>query len=165
MEIKGQKRGGARVGAGRKPKDPPNIPFEIEETPVLSKKEVVKEFMTAEQSDGMDFKAESIFLEITSWLERHELRQYANTHLLEMYAMEMARWIQAENKISEYGFLAKHPTTGAPIISPYVTISLEFSKQASSTWWQIAQAIKEGSNGKAKVEEPSNSLLNLLKNA
>lgn len=31
------------------------------------------------------------------------------------YAMSVSRWIQCEHAISEYGFLAKHPTTGQTI--------------------------------------------------
>ncbi len=38
------------------------------------------------------------------------------------------RWIQCEECITEYGFLAKHPTTGNAIPSPYVSMSQSFSK-------------------------------------
>ena len=33
--------------------------------------------------------------------------------------MAISRWIQCEECITKYGFLAKHPTTGNAIPSPY----------------------------------------------
>ena len=33
--------------------------------------------------------------------------------------MSVSRWIQCEEAISEFGMLAKHPTTGNAIASPY----------------------------------------------
>ena len=51
--------------------------------------------------------------------------------------MAISRWIQCEECITEYGFLAKHPTTGNAIPSPYVSMSQSFSKQANNLWFQI----------------------------
>ncbi len=42
--------------------------------------------------------------------------------------MAISRWIQCEECITEYGFLAKHPTTGNAIPPPYVSMSQSFSK-------------------------------------
>ena len=57
--------------------------------------------------------------------------------------MSVARWLQCEEAISNYGFIAKHPTTGAPIQSPYVAMSQSFMKQANISWLQIFQIVKE----------------------
>ena len=59
------------------------------------------------------------------------------------YAMSVSRWIQGEEVISEYGFLAKHPTTGAAIASPYVSMSQSYMKQVNQLWYQIFQIVRE----------------------
>lgn len=143
-----------------------NLPFETDKDVAFTKKEVIKEFMTEPQAnDQTALVAEETFNEVCAWLERRGVRKYVNTTLLELYAMTFARWVQAERKISEFGFLSAHPTTGQPCISPYITISLDFCKQANNVWYQIANEIKEGTNGQTKPEEPTNSLMALLKDA
>ena len=57
--------------------------------------------------------------------------------------MAMARWMQCEGAITEYGFISKLPTTGAPIASPFVAMSQNFRKQALNIWVQIFQVVKE----------------------
>ena len=59
------------------------------------------------------------------------------------YAMSVARWIQCEEAISEFGFLAKHPTTGAAIASPYVAMSTNYMKQINQQWSVIFSIVKE----------------------
>ena len=48
-----------------------------------------------------------------------------------VYLLRRARQIQCERCISEYGFLAKHPTTGNAIASPYVSMLQQFTKQVN----------------------------------
>lgn len=50
---------------------------------------------------------------------------------------------KVKNGISEYGFLAKHPTTGNAIASPYVSMSQMYMKQVNQIWYQIYQIVKE----------------------
>ena len=57
--------------------------------------------------------------------------------------MSVARWIQCEEAISEYGFLAKHPTTGNAMQSPYVAMSQNYMKQVNQVWFQIYQIVKD----------------------
>lgn len=57
--------------------------------------------------------------------------------------MSIARWIQCERAISEYGFLAKHPTTGNAIQSPYVVMSQNFLNQSNRIWLEIYKIVKE----------------------
>ena len=71
--------------------------------------------------------------------------------LVESYAVSCARYIQCEEAISEFGFLAKHPTTGNAIASPYVQMSQSYMKQVNNTWYQIYSIVKD--NGSADVEE------------
>lgn len=56
--------------------------------------------------------------------------------------MSFARWIQCEEALSEYGFLAKHPTTGQAITSPYVSMSQSYMKQATQQWSLIYEIVK-----------------------
>ena len=65
--------------------------------------------------------------------------------------MAVSRWIQCEEAISEYGFLAKHPTTGNAIASPYVQMSQSYMKQITQIWYQIYQVIRD--KGNADVDE------------
>lgn len=39
--------------------------------------------------------------------------------------------------------LSKHPTSGKPIASPFVTMSQNYMKQTNQLWYQIYQVVKE----------------------
>ena len=53
--------------------------------------------------------------------------------------MSVARWIQCEEAITEFGFLAKHPTTGNAIQSPYVAMKPELHESDNRLWMEIYQ--------------------------
>ena len=57
----------------------------------------------------------------------------------------MARTIQLEQITSEYGFISKHPTTGAAISSPFVSMAQNYLKQANIIWQQIFAIVQENS--------------------
>lgn len=82
--------------------------------------------------------------------------------LLQQYAMAVGRWIQCEMAVSEYGFLAKHPTTGAAISSPYVTMSREYMKQINQIWFQIFQVVKGNSSSEYQGASPQDDLMERL---
>lgn len=103
----------------------------------------VKDYMKAKQKSGTDLCAEEIFRETWNWLRKVGCTEYVNTLLINQYAMSVARQIQCEQAISEYGFLAKHPTTGAACQRPYVSMLQQFTKQANQSWYQIYQIVKE----------------------
>ena len=65
--------------------------------------------------------------------------------------MSVSRWIQCEEAVSEFGFLAKHPTTGNAMQSPYVAMSQNYMKQTNQLWFQIYQIVRD--NGNADIEE------------
>ena len=132
MAKDGTARGGLRVGAGRKPKALADKVVqgtaEIPALPAPADMEgvdvpPVKDFLKAAQKSGIDLCAEDVFRSTYAWLEERGCGQLVNPQLIEQYAMSVSRWVQCEACISEYGFLAKHPTTGAAITSPYVTMS------------------------------------------
>ena len=123
MAKDGTMRGGARVGSGRKSKAlaekiDSGLPAKVLDLPepeeiVGEDVPPVKDFLKAEQKNGIDLCAEDVFRSTYLWLKERGCEKLVNTQLVEQYAMSVSRWVQCETCISEYGFLAKHPTTGA----------------------------------------------------
>ncbi|MDY3851023.1 MAG: P27 family phage terminase small subunit [Bullifex sp.] len=172
MAKDGTARGGQRVGSGRKPNAladkisqgmsanvlsfPQAADLEGEETPP------VKDFLKASQKSGVDLCAEDVFRSTYLWLKERGCERYVNTQLIEQYAMSVSRWIQCETMISEYGFLGKHPTTGAAITSPYVTMSQQYIKQVNQCWYQIYQIVKDNCSVEFGGTNPNDSLMERL---
>ena len=80
--------------------------------------------------------------------------------------MSTARWIQCETVTSELGFLAKHPTTGAAIQSPYVALANKYLTQANRLWSEIFELVRENCTGEydgAVTEDPMAQLLKARK--
>ena len=101
------------------------------------------EFLSATQKDGTTLCAADIFKNTWKWLADRGCAAIVSTQLIERYAMSSARWIQCETLTSELGFLAKHPTTGAAIQSPYVAIADKYMTQANKLWSEIFQIVRE----------------------
>ena len=152
MAKDGTKRGGARIGAGRKKKsleekilegqaltpEPLNLEPSAFEIPPP------KEYLTAEQKTGR-FYAEQVYNDTFNWLKSCGCAELVAPQLVEDYAQAIARKIQAEEILTRAGLLAKHPTTGEPTTSPFVKISLDYLKAAQQIWYQIYQIVRENS--------------------
>ena len=172
MAKDGTARGGPRVGAGRKPKALADKVTQGMSADVLALPDSsdltgadvppVKEYMKANQSSGIDLCAEDVYRETYVWLKERGCEKLVNTQLIEQYAMSVSRWVQCEQCISEYGFLAKHPTTGAAITSPYVTMSQNYLKQVNQCWYQIFQVVKENSMTAYAGDNPNDDLMERL---
>lgn len=153
MAKDGTMRGGARPGSGPKRKaltekisaGKTATVIDLPDASELTGVDMppVKDYMKARQKSGTDLCAEEIFRETWEWLKKVGCTDYVNTLLINQYAMSVARQIQCEQAISEYGFLAKHPTTGAACQSPYVSMLHQFTKQANQSWYQIYQIVRE----------------------
>ena len=122
----------------------------------------VKEYMKAAQKGGKDLCAEDVFSRTFLWLKERGCEKLVNTQLIEQYAMSVSRWIQCEEAISEFGFLAKHPTTGNAIASPYVAMSREYMKQVNATWYQIYQVVKDNCSVEYGGASPQDDLMERL---
>jgi hypothetical protein len=122
----------------------------------------VKDYMTATQKNGQFFCAEDVYAETWIWLKERRCQELVSPQIIQQYAMSVARWIQCETAISEYGFLAKHPTTGAAIASPYVTMSREYMKQVNQCWYQIFQIVKENCSTEFQGASPQDDLMERL---
>ena len=102
-----------------------------------------QEMLSAVQKDGKPLIASVIYERTWSWLNERGCANIVSPQVLERYAMSAARWIQCEAAITEYGFLAKHPTTGNAIQSPYVAMSQNYMAQTNRLWYEIFQIVKE----------------------
>ena len=118
--------------------------------------------MKAKQKNGEAFIASDVFKDTWTWLKERGCSEVVNPQLVQQYSMAVARWVQCENAISEYGFLAKHPTTGAAIASPYVAMSREYLKQVNQCWFQIFQLVKENSAVDFNGRTPQDDLMERL---
>lgn len=149
--------GGARIGAGKKRK--PLTEKLLEGNPGHRKLTVVefggvpdlvgadmprpREFLSELQKDGAQLLAAEIYESTWNWLSERGCARLISSEALELYAVSVSRWIQCERAVSAHGFLAKHPTTGNAIPSPYVAMSQSYAKQANNVWYQIFQTVRE----------------------
>ena len=101
------------------------------------------EFLSATQKDGTQLCAVEIYEATWKWLNVRGCSHLISPQMIERYAMASARWIQCEAATSEFGFLAKHPTTGAAIQSPYVAIADKYMTQSNRIWGEIFQIVRE----------------------
>ena len=124
-----------------------------------------REYLAARQHGGKDLRAVEIYTETWIWLQRHNCEAVLSRQGLERYAMSAARWIQCEEAISEFGLLAKHPTTGAPIQSPFVAMSQSFMKQTNSQWGQIYQVVRENCTSVYEGRSPQDAVMEALLSA
>ncbi len=121
-----------------------------------------REYLSAPQKNGKQLMAVDIFKKTWTWLNERGCAGYIPTQLLEQYAMSVSRWIQCEECITEFGFLAKHPTTGNAIPSPYVVMSQNFMKQANNLWFQIYQTVKENCTTDYQGTNPHDDVMERL---
>ena len=176
MAKDGTLRGGARAGSGWKSKALTEklnngIPgerklriMEFSPSSNLHGNEMpeLKSYMTEKQKSGDDFDAKSVFEETWNWIRERGCEKLISAQLVRNYAMSVSRWIQCEHAISEYGFLAKHPTTGAAIQSPYVSMSQNYMKQANNLWYQIFQVVKENCSTEFQGATPQDDVMERL---
>ena len=120
MAKDGTMRGGPRPGQGRPRKaltdkindGTADSALVLPEPAFFIGEEVppVKEYLKAQQKNGKEFCAESVYKEVYLWLKARGCEKLVSSQLIEQYAMTVSRWVQCEEAISEFGFLAKHPS-------------------------------------------------------
>ena len=158
MAKDGTLRGGARVGSGKKKRPIEEMILEgraeprIENSTEIANIEGIdvpdpREYLSDAQRVNIPLIAKDVFKKMYEWLISLGCEKYIFTDLIEMYSQSYARYMQMERMISGTGFLAKHPTTGAAINSPYVTMSDLYSKQAIRVYAMIEQRVKERCEG------------------
>lgn len=168
--------GGSRVGAGKKKKalvdklmdgNPGKrklTVLEFSDTAKLEGQDMPppKEYLSATQKNGKPLMAADIYEITWQWLAERGCAQHVSAQLIEQYAMAVSRWIQCEESITEFGFLAKHPTTGNAIPSPFVAMSQSFMKLSNNLWYQIYQVVKENCAQEFKGSNPHDDVMERL---
>lgn len=176
MAKDGTNRGGARPGTGPKRKPLAEkiqdgtaintriIPTDLPAPGELASANVppVKEYMKAIQKNGTTLCAEEVFNETWLWLKSKGCENLVSKQMVEQYAMSVARWIQCEEAISEFGYLAKHPTTGNAIASPFVSMSRDYKKQVNADWYQIFQVVRENCSVRYGETNPQDDVMERL---
>ena len=119
-------------------------------------------FLSAKQKDGTELQAVEIYRNTWEWLSVRGCNAIISPQLIERFAMASARWIQCEMITSQLGFLAKHPTTGAAIQSPYVAIANTYMTQANRLWAEIFQIVRENCAGEYGGATPQDDLMERL---
>ena len=119
-------------------------------------------FLSAKQKDGTELQAVEIYRNTWEWLSVRGCAAIIFPQLIERFAMASARWIQCEMITSQLGFLAKHPTTGAAIQSPYVAIANTYMTQANRLWAEIFQIVRENCAGEYSGATPQDDLMERL---
>jgi len=171
-------RGGYRPGSGRKRKalaekrlngNPGHEPLrrlkdvqpsdlEGEDMPPVA------EYLKRNTKNTTDKLAPQVFENTWRWLKERGCEKFVVKELIEQYALYLARTIQCEEGVDMFGLLAKHPTTGSPIASPYTSMGIAYSKQANILWGQIFQIVKENSSMAVDGNNPNDDImLRLLK--
>ena len=174
MAKDGTNRGGVRIGAGKKQKaldekiiegkaDKFLTPLEIKPAEPLKDMPKVKKFMTAKQRNGEKLQTAEIYSEMWNWLVERGCENLIDTHLLEQYAMSVARWRQCEEYISKLGLIGEHPTTGGEMISVYVKMAQDYLKQANQLRYQIYSIVKENSSLECSVTTYGDGMEMLLR--
>ena len=175
MAKDGTNRGGARPGAGRKPKalkekldagNPGKRPLKRLDIPEnIEGVEMPKpgEYLSAMQRDGKPLGADEIYTKICRWLEKLKCDKLVNPLLVEQYAMCVARWVQCEEAISKYGLVGKHPTvTTSAVQSPFVSMSQSYLKHSQQMWLQIYQVVKENCVSDYVATNPQDDIMEQL---
>ena len=175
MAKDGTNRGGARPGSGAKKKpiadkivegrfDRSLVVMDFSSATKLTGAEMPKpnKLLKAKQKSGKPVGADKIFKETWAWLNERGCAELVSPQLLERYAIMVARWIQCEEAINEFGFLAKHPTTGNAIQSPYVAIALNYQTQLNRLWYEIFQIVKENCTGEYSGANPQDDVMERL---
>lgn len=172
MAKDGTARGGARPGSGPKMKaltekinnGAAAMVMELPEPAEMDGAEMppVKDYLKAKQKGGRDLCAAEVYRDTWNWLKERGCERLVSIQLINQYAMSVSRWIQCEESISEYGFLAKHPTTGNAIASPYVAMSQQYMKQVNQVWYQIYQIVKENCSVEWQGATPQDDVMERL---
>ena len=176
MAKDGTNRGGARIGAGAKKKalvdkitegNPGGRTLTIMEFQNAADLEGIEmpepsKMLEAVQKDGKTLVAGDIYRDTWNWLNERGCAALISPQLLERYAMSVARWIQCEEAVTEFGFLAKHPTTGNAMQSPYVAMSQNYMTQTNRLWLEIFQIIKENSLSEYTGNNPQDNVMERL---
>ena len=120
------------------------------------------DYLSAMQRDGKPLGADLIYIKVFEWLKAINCEKLVSPNMVEQYAICVSRWVQCEEAISKLGFIGKNTKTGAPMQSPFVSISQAYMKQANVIWADISQIVKENCSVEVKFNSPENDMMESL---
>lgn len=157
---------GPKPGTGGRPKKAlyDNI---IEDNPGKRPLMVLSEDIN--QEDTTDYtppkflneKGKEIFKQTVEWLKGTGCLGFINPQHISEYAHCKSRWLECE-QWNDKNLLAKHPTTGQPMQSPYVDIGLKYLRQADTAWTKIWDIVKENSQVDFRKGNPNEDAMTAL---
>jgi len=100
--------------------------------------------------------ATDIYKSTVEWLKTTGCLKLIPKDYIEEYALCKARWFECENKNTALGLLTRHPTTGNPILSPYVKSSGDYLKMSDGAWAKIYEVVKANCTSDFRQEGSSN---------
>lgn len=86
--------------------------------------------------------ATDIFNKTVDWIKKTGCLEIIPTDYIEEYALCKTRWLECERMNARVGLLAKHPTTGQPMQSPYVQMATTYLRQSDAAWSKIYEVVK-----------------------
>ena len=167
-------KGGARPGAGRKPKSlvdkiadenaghRPHKVLEFEGKKRAGRPKCPAYLKEKENRSGSYPNAEEIFALVVDWLETTGCLHLVPPDYIAEYTLLRVRWMEAEARTDMVGFLSKHPITKAPISSPIIKAGLEYKKAADVAWEKIWRIVTQNSQKNFKFENPNTNIMDAL---
>ena len=102
-----------------------------------------------------------IFNQLVDWLKPTGCLGYINPEHIAEYALCKQRWLDCI-KWNNQNLLAKHPTTGQPMTSPYVSMEQQFLKLADEVYAKIWDIVKENSTTNFRENNPNDDVMEAL---
>ena len=158
--------GGRRPGAGRPKKslaqnlldgNPSKRPLKV--LKFNNRKELLESLAPA---DYLPELARDVYLATVAWLENTGCLEQIFPGHIEEYALAKARWLEAEGSVTKYGHVAKNTNNGQAVLSPFVSSSLEYSKQADRAWQRIFTVLKANCTEEFKPIQQDDAMAKLL---
>jgi hypothetical protein len=163
------KRGPAKGTGGRPRKSLDEKLLDGKDVKVLKSKAAEKlpcpepsEFLLSAQRMDIPLKARVVYERVYKWLSRYGCDDLVGQDIVEHYAICVARYVQCEEAVSKLGILGKHPTTGAPIASPFAAMSRDYMKQALAVWDRICATVRENATGDYAANAPGLDAMEIL---
>ena len=102
-----------------------------------------RKYLTADTHSATENRGAEIYASLWDWLKERDCHMLVSNELLQQYSLAVSRFEQVEEAINRFGFLAKHPTTGMPIESPYVKIAKDCQQRVLNIWELIELKIAD----------------------
>lgn len=87
--------------------------------------------------------ATEVYTKTVCWIDSTGCLGLIPTDYIEEYSLCKARWFECEQMNARLGLLAKHPTTGQPMQSPYVQMAMTYLRQSDAAWSKIYEVVKD----------------------